>query len=204
MIDFSIVSKIRYFITGKHSSEVSSPEVSSPEVSQSTVSSSPSILAKILQHTNNTQLVTTQQTATQDTPSNIIKHTTEAQQVISYPSVVTPLPPVSFDNGPSEASNTSRSFTVSKVEAVWLAYIGDTSEAMCPLCNENRIIRNDRSTWEMSHIRAVAKGGSNDLDNIRPLCYTCNRTMSVQHLKAYLIERYPERYTTVTKSLKLS
>jgi 5-methylcytosine-specific restriction endonuclease McrA len=100
-------------------------------------------------------------------------------------------------------STARKSFSKKDVETVWETYLGNTSEEICPLCGENRIIFNDRSTWEMSHIQAHAKKGSCDLSNIRPLCFKCNRSMGSMHLRQFMIERYQARYHTIMQVLKL-
>lgn len=96
-----------------------------------------------------------------------------------------------------------KSFSKSDVEKIWEMYIGTSDESICPLCGMNRIIFSDRLTWEMAHIKAHAEGGSSDLSNIRPLCFSCNRSMGVKHIRTYLIERYPERYHIAVTQLRL-
>jgi len=117
------------------------------------------------------------------------------------------------DTGTTETTHTEqveveavdrKRFTKSDIEKVWQEYIGTSDESICPLCGENRIIFSDRLTWEMAHIKAHAEGGSSDLSNIRPLCFTCNRSMGVKHIRAYLTERYPERYHIVMTQLRLT
>jgi len=41
-------------------------------------------------------------------------------------------------------------------------------------------------TYECGHIQAVAEGGSNSLDNLKPICSTCNKSMGSMHMIDYI------------------
>lgn len=108
------------------------------------------------------------------------------------------------DVSKDQRDTTRRNFTKADVEVVWETYLGGSSEGVCLLCNSNRIVKDDRSTWEMSHIEPHSLGGSSKLNNIRPLCFTCNRSMGALNLQTFVIERYPERYHIIFRLLKIS
>lgn len=54
--------------------------------------------------------------------------------------------------------------------------------------NEN--FQDDAHRFEYGHVLSVAHGGTNDIDNLRLICYECNRTMSSMHLEEFLLLKY--------------
>lgn len=64
--------------------------------------------------------------------------------------------------------------------AIWNKYIGKgVSECECFFCDE--MISWDN--FEIAHDKALANGGSNDIDNLFPLCSTCNKLMGTDDFK---------------------
>ena len=57
----------------------------------------------------------------------------------------------------------------------------DKAEGKCYVC-EKTIHMMD---FEVGHNRAVSKGGSNNPDNLRPICKSCNRSMGTMTLEAF-------------------
>lgn len=102
-----------------------------------------------------------------------------------------------------KACVTRKHYSKSDVESVWNAYMGCDQEGVCILCGVKRIFFDDRLTWEMAHVKSHSEGGDSELSNIRPICFTCNRSMGSKHFMTFLIERYPERYHLVINRLKL-
>lgn len=43
------------------------------------------------------------------------------------------------------------------------------------------------NSWECGHILSVAHGGLTIPENLRPLCFTCNRKMSSMHMYEYIV-----------------
>jgi hypothetical protein len=58
---------------------------------------------------------------------------------------------------------------------VWRKEFNNTDEGNCPLCNKNIYI--DKNGFHCSHIISEANGGKTDIDNLRPLCESCNLKM---------------------------
>ena len=64
-------------------------------------------------------------------------------------------------------------------EQVWLKYMGKTFEGKCKVtwCN-NKISVFD---WEAGHNIPESKGGPTTLENLRPICSRCNKSMGDQY-----------------------
>lgn len=71
-------------------------------------------------------------------------------------------------------------------DAVWLKYMGNKVEGKCYCCKIRTIHVMD---FQVGHNKAVAKGGSDNVSNLRPICSSCNRGMGTMP-----IEKYREKY----------
>jgi 5-methylcytosine-specific restriction endonuclease McrA len=78
--------------------------------------------------------------------------------------------------------------------SVWYAYIGDKTEAKCYVCGDRTIHITD---FDCGHVIAVANGGGDSVDNLRPVCRPCNAGMGTMNL-----EDYKEKYYPKTKNIK--
>lgn len=68
-------------------------------------------------------------------------------------------------------------------ETVWEKYYKLQSEGKCYVCGK----KIDFFNFEVGHNKAKAKGGTDNLGNLRPICKSCNgsmRTMSIEVFKA--------------------
>lgn len=66
---------------------------------------------------------------------------------------------------------------------VWNTKVGIEKGCVnCPVCNTNKITQ---LTFEAGHIIAEAKGGLTTVDNLEPICSTCNKSMGTQNLNEY-------------------
>lgn len=138
---------------------------------------------------------------------------TSTETVVSHTTPSQPTDPVvqsesefdvRFTKPESDEKNVPRKhYSKSDIETVWNTYLGHELEGVCILCGVKRIFFDDRLTWEMAHVKSHVEGGSGELSNIRPICFTCNRSMGSKHFMTFLIERYPERYHLVINRLKL-
>ena len=82
-----------------------------------------------------------------------------------------------------EIEKKRKSFTPYERRQVWNQWIGQfhliyESPCFIGACG-NKIYRD---SFHMGHVVALAKGGSNHVDNLRPICETCNKTMGVENL----------------------
>lgn len=66
--------------------------------------------------------------------------------------------------------------------AVWERYFGKQLRGKCMCCGVTEITRDE---CEMCHIIAVANGGENSVDNLKPGCKNCNRSMGTQDFNEY-------------------
>tara|TARA_R100000750_G_C2338709_1_gene93232 strand:+ start:321 stop:1391 length:1071 start_codon:yes stop_codon:yes gene_type:complete len=69
---------------------------------------------------------------------------------------------------------------------LWRKHFGNSMKGRC-VCCQNEI--DALEGWEAGHVEAVANGGSDHIDNLRPVCSTCNKSMSTMNLNEY-IRRY--------------
>jgi len=60
---------------------------------------------------------------------------------------------------------------------VWKKYFNNVFEALCPMCKENSI---NALHFECGHDIAASIGGPSNLDNLRPICSTCNKSMGTK------------------------
>ena len=64
-------------------------------------------------------------------------------------------------------------------DKLWISTFGkDNAKGICGCCQKDIHILE----WEAGHIEAVAKGGLDTLDNLMPICGSCNRSMGTQNL----------------------
>jgi len=67
-------------------------------------------------------------------------------------------------------------------DMVWARYIGaDKAEGKCCVCGRTIHI----TDFEVGHNKAKAKGGSDRIDNLRPICRRCNLSMGTMSIEAF-------------------
>ena len=54
-------------------------------------------------------------------------------------------------------------------------------------CCGQEIRINSPNKYECGHVLSVKNGGSDRLCNLRPICVSCNRSMSSEHMRDYMI-----------------
>jgi hypothetical protein len=65
---------------------------------------------------------------------------------------------------------------------VWKKRFGFRKTGVCVCCHQRTIYRDD---FVCGHRRAYARGGSNDVSNLEPLCGRCNRKMGTHDLESW-------------------
>ncbi len=74
-------------------------------------------------------------------------------------------------------------------DKVWNTWIGVTvGQTKCPLCSDSLI---SQSNFHCGHVIAESRGGSNTCDNLRPICATCNLSMTNNNLFEYAKRCFP-------------
>ena len=62
---------------------------------------------------------------------------------------------------------------------IWNRHIGkECRDGPCTVCGQHIKIEH----MHVAHVIAVANGGTNHVDNLRPCCATCNLSMGVRNL----------------------
>ena len=69
---------------------------------------------------------------------------------------------------------------------VWAKHIGeDIGKIKCLCCKLTEITQ---LTFVCGHIISEFKGGDISIDNLLPICYSCNASMGIQNLNEYMID----------------
>jgi hypothetical protein len=68
---------------------------------------------------------------------------------------------------------------------LWKQYYGENYNALCLICKQQISI----NVFEAGHIISSADGGGDNIDNLRPICRDCNRSMGTTNMD-YYIEKY--------------
>ena len=81
--------------------------------------------------------------------------------------------------------------TIPKVlkDSVWITYIGkDIGATKCPCCNTHEITQ---LSFDCGHVIAEALGGKTTLENLRPICSKCNKSMRTTHMDEFKSKFFP-------------
>ena len=84
-------------------------------------------------------------------------------------------------------------------DAVWLKYMGKKAEGKCYCCKIRPIHFTD---FQVGHNKAVAKGGKDNISNLRPICAPCNRGMKTMSIEQYKKKYFGEETKSTTKTSK--
>ena len=72
---------------------------------------------------------------------------------------------------------------------VWDKYIGVPKQGICLCCGRTQL---DRDNFECGHVQSEYSGGNIDVDNLKPVCSTCNGGMSTMNMLDFMKQkRYP-------------
>jgi 5-methylcytosine-specific restriction endonuclease McrA len=98
---------------------------------------------------------------------------------------------ITIDNNTNE-SDIIQTYKKTKIPqslriSVWDTYIGRSiGEILCDVCKTTKI---SQFNFQCGHIIAEMKGGLTNIENLRPICKSCNCSMGTTNL-----EEYKERY----------
>lgn len=92
-----------------------------------------------------------------------------------------------------------------EINQVWSSVFNDKNmPKVCPICDKNVLIFENRKTWEIAHIHAFKEGGKDSIANWRPICRHCNRSMQETHMVVYCRQHIPtSRLPNVLKVLNI-
>ena len=81
-------------------------------------------------------------------------------------------------------------------DSVWVKYMGqDSARAYCLICNNNIISRfSGNNKFHCGHIQSEANGGTIHIDNLLPICSTCNSSMGTTHMDEYIKSQFPNNW----------
>jgi len=89
---------------------------------------------------------------------------------------------IKFNNTPADAM--IRKSVPSAVRAtVWDKYMGPFTEGECFCCSRDKITV---FNWDAGHIISVKYGGTDHVDNLRPICRNCNSSMGTQNMIEFM------------------
>lgn len=66
---------------------------------------------------------------------------------------------------------------------VWSTYNKNAKSAVCYCCELNKFDYMD--PWECGHVISEHNGGTLNIDNLRPICGSCNKSMGIQDMNEY-------------------
>ena len=76
-----------------------------------------------------------------------------------------------------------------KRNEVWRTYNGDNMVATCFCCS--LVNMNALGSWECGHVNSEANGGDLSIQNLRPICSGCNKSMGTKNMFDYMNDFYP-------------
>lgn len=64
---------------------------------------------------------------------------------------------------------------------VWIKCVGEKFTGACYTCGSKITVYD----WHCGHVHAEAAGGETHVDNLRPVCSTCNLSMGTQNMEDF-------------------
>jgi len=75
-------------------------------------------------------------------------------------------------------------------DIVWNICIGkEKGIGKCYCCNTDI----DSKCFDCGHINSVSNGGTDIVENLKPVCSTCNKSMGTQNLEEFKTQYFPEK-----------
>ena len=76
-------------------------------------------------------------------------------------------------------------------QEVWTKYNGNNVKFKCFCCNDIEL--NGLGSWECGHIISEINGGNLNIENLRPICSGCNKSIATANMIEYMSKNYPNR-----------
>ncbi len=89
------------------------------------------------------------------------------------------------DKSKKEVKKTYKKKYISLVmkKKVWEKYIGlEIGQQKCKICNINYI---QQMSFSCGHVVAEKNGGKTKIENLRPICQSCNSSMNIENMKTF-------------------
>ena len=83
-------------------------------------------------------------------------------------------------------------------DIVWLKYMGNKMQGKCYCCKIKPIHNMD---FQVGHNKSVYCGGTNHINNLRPICRSCNNAMGIKSIEWYK-NKYYGKPTKKSKPIK--
>jgi 5-methylcytosine-specific restriction endonuclease McrA len=78
----------------------------------------------------------------------------------------------------------SKTISLSLKKTVWNHWMGmGVGEAKCPVCKITLI---HQMAFHCGHIVAKSRGGLNTVENLKPICQSCNSSMGNQNMDEFI------------------
>ena len=87
-----------------------------------------------------------------------------------------------------------------KRKMVWERYIGNVVNSKCYCCGISEI--NSINNFECGHVISKAMGGDESIDNLRPICSSCNKSMGTENLYEFMKLNYSENYNNLNLKIE--
>ena len=107
--------------------------------------------------------------------------------------VPAPVQHINTDNSTTTTTNShtetkSRNLPLRIRQMVWNTYIGkEEVSAKCVCCRDNDILN---TQFVCGHVQARAEGGSDQINNLRPICAACNANMGTLNMNDFTTEYF--------------
>lgn len=73
-------------------------------------------------------------------------------------------------------------------DKVWDIYVGKEKGVSKCYCCDKEI---DSKCFDCGHVKSVAHGGLDIVENLKPICSTCNKSMGTQNLEEFKNQYFP-------------
>jgi hypothetical protein len=74
-------------------------------------------------------------------------------------------------------------------ETIWTLYLGHVTEAPCYCCGRNQI---KMTQFDAGHVIPESKKGPTTVENLRPICHSCNLAIHDKDMREWVKEFYPQ------------